>query len=227
MVSDSDLVARLREVLRDSDLEKATAGSVRRQLEEDFGVDFSDRKSFIREQIDIYLGEVGGADEDDGNVKAENEPGDAAEEEEEKAEEEEGEEEGTEGKGSRKRRWVIGASAVVIIFHCFWFFLVSAWVIDQVHALFSWFLLQFQFIEVTDMAFFTLTGTNIAAQPVKLSNFCMSNFARTLVIWSVCLRIKKAFPHFRSSAESPKVCGFDEKLTDRKFKIYFFSFSKS
>ncbi|OMP01565.1 hypothetical protein COLO4_11723 [Corchorus olitorius] len=47
MVSDSDLVTRLREILRDSDLETATAGSVRRQLEEDFGVDLSDRKAFL------------------------------------------------------------------------------------------------------------------------------------------------------------------------------------
>ncbi|KAK6241013.1 hypothetical protein SCA6_006402 [Theobroma cacao] len=44
MVSDSDLVTRLREILRDSDLDTATAGSVRRQLEKDFGVDLSDRK---------------------------------------------------------------------------------------------------------------------------------------------------------------------------------------
>ncbi|OMO74187.1 hypothetical protein CCACVL1_16923 [Corchorus capsularis] len=55
MVSDSDLVTRLREILRDSDLETATAGSVRRQLEEDFGVDLSDKKAFVRDQIDLFL----------------------------------------------------------------------------------------------------------------------------------------------------------------------------
>ncbi|PKI39284.1 hypothetical protein CRG98_040340 [Punica granatum] len=110
MASDSDLVARLREILRDSDLDKATAGSVRRQLEEDFGVDLSDRKAFIREQIDIYLQNLGGAEDadgDDGNVKAEDEEADAAEVEVgEEAEDEENEEdeEENEGKGSRKRR---------------------------------------------------------------------------------------------------------------------------
>ncbi|KAJ0076816.1 hypothetical protein Patl1_36211 [Pistacia atlantica] len=55
MVSDSDLVNRLGEILGSSDLDKATAASVRRQLEEEFKVDLSDRKTFIRDQIDIYL----------------------------------------------------------------------------------------------------------------------------------------------------------------------------
>ncbi|KAE8721776.1 Protein TRI1 [Hibiscus syriacus] len=55
MVSNSDLVARLREILLESDLDTATAGSVRKQLEEDFGVDLSDRKGFVRDQIDIFL----------------------------------------------------------------------------------------------------------------------------------------------------------------------------
>lgn len=101
MVSDSDLVVRLREILRESDLDKATAGSVRRQLEEDFGVDLSDRKAFVREQIDIYLGEAEGTDGEEGNVKVEDEQEDGAAGEEE---EEEAEDEDTEGKGSRKRR---------------------------------------------------------------------------------------------------------------------------
>ncbi|KAF2316605.1 hypothetical protein GH714_041946 [Hevea brasiliensis] len=43
MVSDSDLVTRLREILRTSDLDTATAGSVRRKLEEDFGLDLSNK----------------------------------------------------------------------------------------------------------------------------------------------------------------------------------------
>lgn len=55
MVSDSELINRLREILRSSDLDTATAGSVRRQLEEEFGVDLHDRKIFIREQIDGFL----------------------------------------------------------------------------------------------------------------------------------------------------------------------------
>ncbi|KAK4777602.1 hypothetical protein SAY87_017789 [Trapa incisa] len=99
MVSDSELVVRLREILRDSDLDKATAGSVRRQLEEDLGVDLSDRKAFVRDQIDVFLGEAEGAD---GDAKAEDEQGeDAAEEDEAENEEEE---EDTEGKASKKQR---------------------------------------------------------------------------------------------------------------------------
>lgn len=55
MVSDSVLVDRLREILKVSDLETTTAGSVRRKLEEEFGVDLNDRKAFIRDQIDLFL----------------------------------------------------------------------------------------------------------------------------------------------------------------------------
>lgn len=55
MVSDSVLVDRLREILRVSDLDIATAGTVRRRLEEEFGVDLLDRKAFIRDQIDLFL----------------------------------------------------------------------------------------------------------------------------------------------------------------------------
>ncbi|MCD7450867.1 hypothetical protein HAX54_008841 [Datura stramonium] len=55
MVSDSVLVDRLREILRVSDLETATAGTVRRRLEEELGVDLLDRKAFIRDQIDLFL----------------------------------------------------------------------------------------------------------------------------------------------------------------------------
>ena len=110
MVSDSDLVNRLREILRSSDLDTATAGSIRRQLEKDFGVDLSDRKTFVRDQIDIFLEtlppkqeqeeeeeeeEVG---EESENVKEEN---DVVEEEEE-GEEEEEEEEVSEAKGRKK-----------------------------------------------------------------------------------------------------------------------------
>mgnify|MGYP004716929177 CR=1 FL=1 len=58
MVSESELVNRLREILRTSDLDIATAGSVRRQLEEEFGVSLHDRKTFISEQIDSFLSEL-------------------------------------------------------------------------------------------------------------------------------------------------------------------------
>ncbi|XP_010461790.1 PREDICTED: upstream activation factor subunit UAF30-like isoform X1 [Camelina sativa] len=55
MVSDSDLVTQLREILRGSDLETTTAASVRRQLEAYFGVELTYKKAFVREQIDAFL----------------------------------------------------------------------------------------------------------------------------------------------------------------------------
>ncbi|XP_022763338.1 gelsolin-related protein of 125 kDa isoform X1 [Durio zibethinus] len=93
MVSDSDLVARLREILRDSDLDTATAGSVRRQLEEDFRVDLSDRKGFVRDQIDIFLETL-----NQENEREEQEP------ESENSHLQEEEEEESKGEGSQKTR---------------------------------------------------------------------------------------------------------------------------
>ncbi|XP_054825296.1 upstream activation factor subunit spp27-like isoform X2 [Prosopis cineraria] len=55
MVSESELIGRLREFLRSSDLNTTTTATVRRQLEKDFGIDLSDRKAFIREQVDLFL----------------------------------------------------------------------------------------------------------------------------------------------------------------------------
>ncbi|KAG5621389.1 hypothetical protein H5410_006607 [Solanum commersonii] len=55
MVSDNELVDRLREFLSTSDLNITTNSDVRRKLEKDFNIDLSDRKVFIREQIDLYL----------------------------------------------------------------------------------------------------------------------------------------------------------------------------
>ncbi|XP_048335736.2 protein TRI1 isoform X1 [Ziziphus jujuba] len=55
MVSDSELIERLREFLRNSDLNTTTTAIVRRKLQEDFGVDLSDKKAFIREQVDLFL----------------------------------------------------------------------------------------------------------------------------------------------------------------------------
>ncbi|KAJ6310579.1 hypothetical protein OIU76_015325 [Salix suchowensis] len=110
MVSESDIVARLREILQSSDLDTATAGSIRRQLEEDFGVDLSEKKKFIREQIDTFLETLNKGDgqsenvtenEDDKNeaVEEENEK-DGIKEEEEEEEEEDSETE--ESKGTNK-----------------------------------------------------------------------------------------------------------------------------
>ncbi|KDO49158.1 hypothetical protein CISIN_1g0161771mg, partial [Citrus sinensis] len=86
MVSDSDLVTRLRDILRNSDLDTATAGSVRRLLEEDFKVDLSDRKAFVSEQIDLFLQTLEKEREeieDDGNGAVEANADDKEEEEEE------------------------------------------------------------------------------------------------------------------------------------------------
>jgi len=55
MVSESELIGRLREFLRNSDLNTTTTATVRRQLEADFGIDLSHRKAFIREQVDLFL----------------------------------------------------------------------------------------------------------------------------------------------------------------------------
>ncbi|KAK8685874.1 hypothetical protein V6N13_124907 [Hibiscus sabdariffa] len=55
MVLDSELIARLWEFLNESDLNTTTTAIVRRRLEQDFGIDLTDRKKFIREQVDLYL----------------------------------------------------------------------------------------------------------------------------------------------------------------------------
>ncbi|KAI3665725.1 hypothetical protein L6452_44355 [Arctium lappa] len=90
MVSDSELVGRLREYLSTSDLTTTTTASVRRQLEQDFGIDLKNKKAFIREQVDLYLESQQQNEEEDND---------------EEVEEEEEEEEASNGKsgGSRKR----------------------------------------------------------------------------------------------------------------------------
>lgn len=55
MLTDSELLERLHHVLRTSDLDTATAATVRRKIEQDLGIDLSDRKPYIRQQIDLYL----------------------------------------------------------------------------------------------------------------------------------------------------------------------------
>lgn len=117
MVTDSELVGRLREFLRNSDLTTTTTGIVRRQLEEDFGIDLSNKKAFIREQVDVYLqSRVDKAEEneeeaDEGEGNEDEEAGVKSEEVEEEGEEEEEEEEGEDddegtsnGKAVAKRR---------------------------------------------------------------------------------------------------------------------------
>lgn len=99
MVSETELVERLRELLSTSDLNTTTTGSVRRKLEEEFGIDLSDKKAFIRQQVDLYLQEAEENDEDDNK---EEDDGEAEGEDEE--EEEEEEVESNEGKSTGKAR---------------------------------------------------------------------------------------------------------------------------
>ncbi|ESQ30535.1 hypothetical protein EUTSA_v10011568mg [Eutrema salsugineum] len=93
MVSDSDLVTRLREILSSSDLETTTPASVRRQLEAYFGVELTDKKAFVRDQIDAFL-------ESDAVVKSKPEE----EEEEEEDCSEENDEEGSENDEDKTER---------------------------------------------------------------------------------------------------------------------------
>ncbi|KAG8384431.1 hypothetical protein BUALT_Bualt04G0117200 [Buddleja alternifolia] len=111
MVSDSELIGRLREFLSTSDLNTTTTAIVRRRLEEDFGIDLSDRKAFIREQVDIYMQSQfeNAAEENEEEINDEGVE-EAAEEEEEEGEEEEdeGEEEessaASTARSSKKKR---------------------------------------------------------------------------------------------------------------------------
>ena len=118
MVSDSELVDRIREILRTSDLNVTTPGTVRRQLQVEFGVDLSDRKKFITQKIDEILesGDINVTQDENVNEQLEdddvgkeekheeNEEEEEAEaEEEEEAEEEVEEEEEEEGESDNNR----------------------------------------------------------------------------------------------------------------------------
>lgn len=89
MISDSELIERLRGVLSTSDLNTTTTATLRRRLEEDLGIDLSERKAFIREQVDAYMqsqfenaAENEDGIDDEGTAEAaEDEEGDEGEEE--------------------------------------------------------------------------------------------------------------------------------------------------
>ncbi|XP_073125289.1 upstream activation factor subunit UAF30-like [Henckelia pumila] len=115
MVSDSELIDRLQEFLSTSDLDTTTTAIVRRRLEEDFGIDLSDRKAFIREQVDIYLQkQFENAADNESNGKGDidecvevvtEEQGDVEEDEEEEVDdEEEPSNAAAPGKSSSKKR---------------------------------------------------------------------------------------------------------------------------
>ncbi|KAL0450300.1 UNVERIFIED_CONTAM: Upstream activation factor subunit spp27 [Sesamum latifolium] len=114
MVSDTELIERLREFLSTSDLNTTTTAIVRRRLEQDFGIDLSDRKGFIREQVDVYMqSQFENADDNEEEINDEGEAdegvGEVMEEEEEEEEEEVEEEEeeptaASNSKSSAKKR---------------------------------------------------------------------------------------------------------------------------
>lgn len=99
MISDSELIERLRDALSNSDLSTTTNTTLRRRLEEELGIDLSDRKAFIREQVDIIM--QGPFQNDDGiddeGIDDEGSP------EEEEEEVEESSNSGTVKKVSKKR----------------------------------------------------------------------------------------------------------------------------
>jgi upstream activation factor subunit UAF30 len=101
MVSESELIGRLREFLRNSDLDTTTTSIVRRQLESDFGIDLSDRKAFIREQVDLFLQTIHQQQNDAAHEENADEPEQSQQEQDDDNEEEEQEEEEEKPKRTR------------------------------------------------------------------------------------------------------------------------------
>ncbi|KAK2426579.1 SWIB complex BAF60b domain-containing protein [Trifolium repens] len=101
MVSESELIGRLREFLRNSDLDTTTTSTVRRQLESDFGIDLSDRKAFIREQVDLFLQTIHQQQNDVADEENADEPEQSQQEQDDDNEEEEQEEEEEKPKRTR------------------------------------------------------------------------------------------------------------------------------
>ncbi|ONK76011.1 uncharacterized protein A4U43_C03F22900 [Asparagus officinalis] len=104
MVTDGELVERLR-----------TTASVRRQLEADLDLDLSDKKPFIREQVDLFLRELENENKEEQGEEEEEEENAAKEEEEEEEEEgsEEKEDEAEEEKSNAGSSSKLGMCTVV------------------------------------------------------------------------------------------------------------------
>jgi len=103
MVSESELIDRLHEFLRNSDLNTTTTSTVRRQLESDFSIDLSDRKSFIREQVDLFLQTVQQDDEPQNDAVEEEDAADDKPEQSQEGSEEEDDDNEVEEKPKRTR----------------------------------------------------------------------------------------------------------------------------
>jgi|UniRef100_A0A6U2BA30 chromatin remodeling complex protein RSC6 len=52
---DSQVIKRLHQILKTADLEKTTVKNIQKQLEAELGVPMSDRKQFIREEVEKFL----------------------------------------------------------------------------------------------------------------------------------------------------------------------------
>ncbi|EFJ43298.1 hypothetical protein VOLCADRAFT_106876 [Volvox carteri f. nagariensis] len=64
-VTDEQLIVRLRALLGESDLQTTTEKMLRKKLEEEFKIDLTDKKLIIRNEIEKYLEEQAGSDEDE------------------------------------------------------------------------------------------------------------------------------------------------------------------
>ncbi|CAK9217179.1 unnamed protein product [Sphagnum troendelagicum] len=84
-VSDADIVRRLTSVLKTADLATTTTTAIRQHLEHELGIDLSDKKAFIRQQVDLYLQQQ----EQEDKEKEEEEEAQGKEEEEEQQQEQE------------------------------------------------------------------------------------------------------------------------------------------
>ncbi|KAG0567939.1 hypothetical protein M758_7G170700 [Ceratodon purpureus] len=104
MVSDAEIVRHLTAVLENADLNTTTTTAIRLQLQSDLGVDLSEKKAFIREQVDLYLqrqSQGEGEGEEDGVGE---DAGAGDEEEEEDDENGDGEDEEDENETTRTSR---------------------------------------------------------------------------------------------------------------------------
>jgi len=52
---DASVIKRLHQILKTADLEKTTVKNIQKQLEGDLGVPMSDRKQFIRDEVEKFL----------------------------------------------------------------------------------------------------------------------------------------------------------------------------
>ena len=55
MVSEAEIVRHLISVLEKADFNTTTTTAIRKQLESELGVDLSEKKGLIRQQVDLYL----------------------------------------------------------------------------------------------------------------------------------------------------------------------------